>query len=171
MIRATLMLALAAPATACGAPLAPSAVTTSSFSLRSQPGESITLGQSFDYTIANSRFIPVMDASLRTLTFTLKQPDRLDTWDLTVSAPRGQQLRQGTYENAVSFDAAASTAPVLRFSGYGRGCTSTGRFVVLEAVYGTIGTVDRLHLTFEQRCNGATTVLLGELYVFDAGTR
>jgi hypothetical protein len=52
----------------------------------------------------------------------------------------------------------------LDISGESRGCnTLTGRFEVLEAVYGASGEVERFAATFEQHCEGGGPALLGSV--------
>jgi len=55
--------------------------------------------------------------------------------------------------------------PDLDF-GPGHGCNlGGGRFEILEAVYGPDSTLDRFHAKFEQRCDGATAGLTGEVCI------
>lgn len=52
----------------------------------------------------------------------------------------------------------------LSFSGNGRGCNRlTGRFDVLEAVYGLSGQVVSFAADFEQHCEGGTPALYGQI--------
>ncbi len=47
-----------------------------------------------------------------------------------------------------------------------RGCnTLTGRFEVLEAVFGPLGYIERFHATFEEHCEGASPAVFGEVLI------
>ncbi len=49
--------------------------------------------------------------------------------------------------------------------GGGSCSTTTGKFVVLDAEYGTKGDVYRFHATFELRCGSSSATFRGEIYV------
>jgi hypothetical protein len=87
--------------------------------------------------------------------------------DAFFSAPAGQPLRVGTYENATRFLGTPSAAPGLDVAVDGRGCGDlTGRFVVKEVdVPATGGNVTRFWATFEQHCQGRAPALRGEIRV------
>ncbi|MBB6053633.1 hypothetical protein [Armatimonas rosea] len=52
----------------------------------------------------------------------------------------------------------------MDISASSRGCNSlTGRFVVPEYVLSATNEVERLHLTFEQHCEGGIPALRGEI--------
>jgi hypothetical protein len=90
------------------------------------------------------------------------------SWSLTLSAPNGQQLQVGTYENAARF--ASASQPGLNFFGtdffaFSTCDSGTGRFVVLELVYGPQGELERLRATFETKCTGAPAGIRGEVYI------
>jgi hypothetical protein len=85
-----------------------------------------------------------------------------NTWTLAFSAPGDALLVPGSYENATRWPFQSPTTPGLSVSGAGRGCnTLTGRFDVLEAVYGTGGQVLRFAADFEQHCEGMDPALFG----------
>lgn len=85
-------------------------------------------------------------------------------WTASFAAPSGVELAPGAYENATRYPFQAATVPGLSVSGDGRGCnTLTGRFDVLEAVFGPNGSVDRFAADFEQHCEGATAALRGSV--------
>jgi hypothetical protein len=79
-------------------------------------------------------------------------------WSLSLAAGGSSSappLAPGSYEGAIRFPFQGPTQPGLSFSGDGRGCNQlTGRFDVLEAVYGTGGAVTSFAANFEQRCDG-----------------
>jgi hypothetical protein len=90
-------------------------------------------------------------------------------WRTTFAAPRGTRLTTTTYENT----APASTAPEfpetngpeMSISGNGAGCSGTGRFTVRELELTTNGRVNRFWASFEQRCQGRTEVMKGDVRV------
>jgi hypothetical protein len=69
----------------------------------------------------------------------------------------------GSYDRAQRF--ASGTHPGIDIDGEGRGCNETaGSFDVLDIHYrGAV--VDRLHLTFEQHCDGELRALFGEIRI------
>ena len=85
-------------------------------------------------------------------------------WYVNLSAPAGSQLVPGAYEGAVRFNGPGQ--PGLDVYGDGRGCNQvTGRFDVLEAVFGPNGYLERFHAQFEQHCEGGEPALRGEVFV------
>ena len=85
-------------------------------------------------------------------------------WSLNFAAPHNAVLVPGVYENATRWPFHSPTGPGLDISGEGRGCnTLTGRFEVLEAVYGATGEIERFAATFEQHCEGGVPALLGSV--------
>ena len=89
-----------------------------------------------------------------------------DLWSLAFAAPRGSELAVGSYENAAGGSSATPDRPSLVVAGHGSGCTfTTGRFDVLELVYGDDGAVERFAADYEQHCNIATTPLRGSIRI------
>jgi hypothetical protein len=83
-------------------------------------------------------------------------------WTLTLTAPSGQALRQGTY--GALDDVGAPGAADLQFQGNGRGCDGGGSFTVQDiAVQGT--TVTRLDVVFEHHCGPDVPATFGELRI------
>jgi hypothetical protein len=83
-------------------------------------------------------------------------------WDFRFTAPAGVSLAPGVHNTARGWP----TTPFngLDFSGSGRGCnTKTGRFVILEAEYGSGGTVLKFAADFEQHCEDANAGLFGAI--------
>jgi hypothetical protein len=84
---------------------------------------------------------------------------------LDLSAPGQARIETGAYEGAIAFPQ-ASDKPGINFFGDGRGCSQiAGRFVVHEAVYNGDGSVQRLAVDFEQRCEVTGPPLYAELRV------
>jgi hypothetical protein len=86
-------------------------------------------------------------------------------WFAAFSAPTGQPLRVGTYENTIQYPAIGTGSPGLSIFGNGVGCSGTGRFVVREVDLAQGGIVRAFWATFEQRCNGFTGWLRGDVRV------
>jgi hypothetical protein len=77
-------------------------------------------------------------------------------WDVDLTAPDGNPLVVGVYENAQRWPFQAPTHPGLDVSGDGRGCnTVSGRFQVEEL------TATSLTATFEHHCEGGSAALRG----------
>ncbi len=83
---------------------------------------------------------------------------------VTLSAPTGQVLAPGTYENAAR--SATPGAPGIDVFGEGRGCnTVSGRFVVRDVHVGGDGVIDRFSGTYESHCEGGVLSTIGEISV------
>jgi hypothetical protein len=84
-------------------------------------------------------------------------------WDANFVADSGP-LSPGTYLLAERAPFQSPGHPGLDVSGDGRGCNSlSGRFTVLEAVYGTNYDVLRFAADFEQHCEGGAAALFGSV--------
>lgn len=82
-------------------------------------------------------------------------------WDVTLAAPRGQQLTTGVYENAARAPFNDSQ-PGLSVSSTGRGCNTTkGRFTVYAISADTAGRITSLDAEFTQFCDGGAGALTG----------
>jgi len=82
------------------------------------------------------------------------------------SAPAGQPLRVGTYQNATEFTGTASSAPSLAVAVNGRACGGvTGQFVVKDVDVTSTGSVNSFWASFEQHCGGRPPALRGEVRV------
>jgi len=85
-------------------------------------------------------------------------------WYVDFVAPMEVPLTVGFYDEATRFPFQSPTKPGLDVSGEGRGCNElTGRFEVLEVVYGLTGEVERFAATFEQHCEGMEPALTGSI--------
>jgi hypothetical protein len=91
-------------------------------------------------------------------------------WYAQFAAPSGAVLAPGAYEGATRHPFQLPQDPGLSIFGEGRGCnTLTGRFDVVEAVYGATGVVERFAAEFEQHCEGGEPALFGHV-LFDASS-
>ncbi len=139
---------------------------TSLFAFQSAPGDPVGRGMSVDHNVSTVRFSPREASGRPGVTVTIDELPGSQIWQLSLSAPSGQHLTPGTYENAASYISTPAGVPGLLLSANGTGCgTVAGRFVVLEAVYGPKDEVYRFHATFEQTCNGFGTPLRGEIRI------
>ena len=85
-----------------------------------------------------------------------------DFWFLEFAARGNVRLVVGVYGSAAMYPTAPLTA--LSVSGAGHSCGAiTGRYVVLEAVYRTDGSVERFAADFEQHCNDTLPALFGAI--------
>jgi hypothetical protein len=83
-------------------------------------------------------------------------------WSVDFAAAHGA-LSAGRYEDATRFPFQVYH-PGLSVAGDGRGCNQlTGRFVVLDAIYGPDGSVLSFAADFEQHCEGAPGPLFGSI--------
>jgi hypothetical protein len=136
----------------------------------SDPGDYIGAGESHRYTLAdgvwNVRAVTTSTGAVNGVTVSIRpQPAIGWWWDLGMTAPPGQVLNVGSYEDArrLPFN---GTQPGLDFDGSGRGCnTLTGRFEILTLQIGAGNTLERLHAIFEQHCDGSPPGLKGEVLV------
>jgi hypothetical protein len=136
---------------------------------RSAPGDYIGLGMAHLFRYADASWDTEVEHENGTnqVRITINQgPFSGVDWSLHLAAPSGQPLVPGTYESAARWPFQPAGSPGLAFSGDGRGCNKvTGRFVVIEAVYGPGNTLLRFHATFEQHCEGGAAALMGEVRV------
>lgn len=83
-----------------------------------------------------------------------------DHFVLTFAAPPGQALVPGTYTNAQRTPFRSAGHPGIDIYGDHRGCsTTTGSFTVFDIV----PDLSRLHLVYEQYCEGSPRALFGEI--------
>jgi hypothetical protein len=141
------------------------AATTGTFlSFTSDPGDYIGQGQTVTYTPATASFSSTQDGS--NFSSRTNDPTYSFWWDLHLTAPVGQTLTVGSYNNATRWPFQVSSAPGLDFSGSGRGCNmSSGSFQVLDAAFAPNGYVERFHATFVQYCENGTAALHGEIQI------
>jgi hypothetical protein len=133
---------------------------TTTIVLNSEAGDYIGQGLQQMFTPADGTFVASRNSdSGVTITF---NGGSVATWTLAFSGPADAVLVPGSYEDALRWPFQSPTGPGLSVTGAGRGCnTLTGRFDVLEAVYGTSGQVLRFAADFEQHCEGIGPALFG----------
>jgi hypothetical protein len=164
--RQVLLGALAAIVSAgCGGGTDRSIPTTTFFSLTSDAGDLIGRGQSGTFTPATAmwQMTSVFEETLW-LWITPTTPTYELPWILSLTSPTGQTLKEGAYEGTERF--ATPEHAELIVTGDGRGCNqATGRFVIYKLVRAADGTIERLHMTFEQHCEGGVPALRGEISI------
>lgn len=132
---------------------------TTAIVMNSETGDYIGQGLQQIFTPADGTFVAARNFDNGV---TISFNGGMATWTIAFSAPGDALLVPGSYENATRWPFQSPTGPGLSVSGSGRGCnTLTGRFDVLEAVYGTGGQVLRFAADFEQHCEGMEPALFG----------
>ena len=158
---------------ACGGdPTSPSPTPAQStfISYSSEPGDFVGGGIAARLTLTTATFTPFVNDHFHqgirqqiSLTIRPLNPPN-SSWSLRLLSAVGQRLTVGRYENAETVPSSADR-PGLDF-GAGRGCNeATGRFEIREVVYGSNQPLDRLRVTFEQRCVGSMAGLRGEAVI------
>ena len=150
--------AVAAPLVAV-APIAPAqgvGETETFFSYVSQAGDYVGQGQARTLTAPTTFAVSGTAGSVQ-----FSADAGSEWWDVTLAAPRGQQLTTGVYENAARAPFNDSQ-PGLSASSTGRGCnTVTGRFTIYAISADTSGRITSLDAAFTQRCEGGAPALEG----------
>ena len=125
----------------------------------SQTGDYIGGGAKAVYSPANSHWtITSFSEGSR---IELGIADGMDYWSLSLSGPEGQPLAVGYY--GAARESWFTPFNGIDVSGSGRGCSPTGRFVVLEIALGLNGTVQRFAADFEQHCGDGVPALFGAI--------
>jgi len=165
MNRTFLAAATAALALTLALPRTAHAQDESFYSFVSDPGDYVGNGQADSFTPDSSSFTSSYSDNRNHFSAFLF-PFAGGFWMLDFAAPAGQPLAPGIYENATRWPFQEPGVPGLAVFGNGIGCNMlTGRFEVLEAVFGPFGYVERFHATFEQHCEGIEPALRGELRI------
>jgi hypothetical protein len=174
LIRAALaVVCVALVGSGCGdkSPAAPSPLPQGNFfTFVSQQGDWVGGGQTYRYTAETANFtqihIPPYGATVAVL---VQSKDFRSSWYVALGAPVGQPLQLGSYTRATG--SAAEGRPMFSLFGDGRGCESEGAFTIRELSLGepsldspSVRLINRLHVSFEQRCTSSSAPgLSGEL--------
>jgi hypothetical protein len=163
-------------AAACGggSPNAPSQPTSVTFlSLTSNPGDPIGQGFKQRAGLSDGTFsarVSELAGGRQGVNLDIQGNGNLPSWGWTIrlTMPPGQPLQPGTYDGARRWPGEAGQ-PGFELFGAGRSCDSTSRFVISEVAVGELAFIgrnlDRLRMTFEQRCDGATGSMTGEISI------
>jgi hypothetical protein len=149
-------------------PTPPATAASTFLSLAGSPGEMLTNGTPRRYTLADGVWTARLwryDNGNQQIEVRLSSPPNTSYFSLNLAPPDGQTLAPGTYENARRWPFAAGQP------GFALGVDSmtcgrlTGRFVIHSLKLGAADSVDRLHVTFDHYCDGASALLRGELSI------
>lgn len=85
-----------------------------------------------------------------------------DDWYADFAAPHAEPLAPGLYDPATRYPFQVESGAGLSLHGNGRGCNELeGKFAVEELKRGPENGLERLSITFEQRCEGGKAALRG----------
>jgi len=160
--------------TGCGgSPTSPSARSWTFLSLTSSPGDVIGNGFTqlvhLDEAVFSAHAVLVANNQVwLEISVNPRQVGAGWWWHLQFSLPTGP-LRPGVFEAPSRLPGLPGQA-AMDVGGSGSGCSRlSGHFEITEAVATVTpavgNNVDRLHLTFEQWCEGATAPLRGEVAI------
>jgi hypothetical protein len=162
MFRIKLRAYLAATAIIAGAAVAP-ACLADTMSYVSEPGDWIGQGQTLSLShgvIASAS----TDGNMIHASVTDGTVQGGHNIMLEMHAPQGEQLHVGAYAGV--FPVSDATHGSLLFAGDGRGCTiAEGGFTIDSLVLGPYGYVQKLEAHWEQRCQGSTGWLYGQISI------
>lgn len=131
--------------------------------LESSPGDYIGQGLTYEYTPATA-VIDVIGPSATGGRLVSVDVDGDERWSGRFEIPVGAPLDERLYDGATRYPFNPDDVPGLSWSGEGRGCnTLTGWFAVDGFAHAADGSLSFLALRFEQRCEGGTAFLRGEV--------
>jgi hypothetical protein len=145
-------LGVAAPARAAG--------SITAFTVDSDPGAYVGVGETLTYTSDNATIAATGDSSL---SMSAIQGNYMDHyWYANLAPPTGGSFVAGVTYSTTRFPSDSTAG--LDVYGDGRGCSaSSGSLKVLEVSFGGEGVVDAFAATYEQHCEDETPALFGEL--------
>ncbi|HVM27767.1 MAG TPA: hypothetical protein VM433_08845 [Mycobacteriales bacterium] len=165
LVLALVVAAVVVPAVAL--PVVPAAAqqaVVSSASLFSESGDFIGEGRDHHAFPGGGAITASSASSLGYVGFGVRAGDTGETFSLEFHPPAADPtLRPQHYAGAWRLRSGDQTRPGMSISGGSRGCSSlTGHFTVLDIVGSDRG-LERLHLVFEQHCEGSARSLFGEI--------
>jgi hypothetical protein len=157
--------ALGTASFACDSPTSSKPVTHTFLKFKGDQGDYIASGESLSFTLEDGAWSAHADSNQVAVSV---QPSKGGPeWYLVLAAPFGQTLTTGTYENADLTHVQSYGHPGVALFSSRRFCNiATGRFVITELVRNPNGTVDRLHATLEQHCEGGEPAVRGEVGIY-----
>lgn len=159
----------------CGndGPTSPSAQNTTQLAVISSPGDVVGNGFTQRVGLDDGIFAATLwgiNGNRQSLEVAIspKTPGAWSSWSMRFATPVGETLRPGTYDGITSWPGQNGQAGFTFSSGLV--CNHTSRVVITEAVVAagnplTGVSVERLKLSFEMRCAGATAPFKGELTI------
>ena len=146
------------------APPASAAAPWSSVTMHSEAGDYVGAGRSDLFDTGNASISATGSGSDLTVGVDGGTHGRYFT--LTFAAPAGTPLAVGSYERAERTPFRAAGRPGIDISGDGRGCNQqAGRFEVRDLARDAAGRITRVHLLYEQHCEGGVPALFGEVRI------
>ena len=127
--------------------------------LRSDPGDYIGGGASYDYTQANALIKVTASAGHLSVKVTGDQ-----WWFGDIVMPGGVSFKTGTYANLTRYPFNTPAEGGLDWSGEGRGCNTLSGSVTIDSVTYTAGDLTAIDLKFEQHCEGGTAALRATIH-------
>ena len=169
LVAVVVALVVASPA-AASVTLPPGSIpvpTSGSFLyMNSEPGDYIGQGTEQLYTSADSSITGNLSDDGGGFFASAIQGPYDHWWYVNITAPAGQQLTVGSYEDAQRYPFNTYPHPGLSIYGDGRGCNElTGRFDVNDLQRAPTGELLVFDATFEQHCEGGTPALYGRIRV------
>lgn len=131
----------------------------------SEPGDYIGGGLSDSYT-SNDATITVSGTAA---SLSLNVRNSVDWWNISLSAPRGENLHPGIYYNAERLSFRTGRAPGLDVYGNSRGCNKVwGVFLINQIATNADGAITTLDASFTQRCQAPPAPALRGRIKFNA---
>lgn len=130
----------------------------SSLAFVSEPGDPIGRGKSRVF-----KAVTTARASENVVRVFVNDDREGPFYGLSLRAPKGKRLRPGVY---VVDGTPAANEPGMLFYGNNRSCDRVeGRFEIKSIRFAAYGYVEQLRANFEQRCNGKSATLWGDVIV------
>lgn len=126
-----------------------------------EPGEYLSGGTAWSYGPARDG-LSAADAGEGGIKFSVDGADDAN-WFIDAYPPAGQRLALGRYTGAGSSGFGGQSWPVLKMSGDGRGCASTGEFTVTSLTREFDGRLRSVGIDFQLRCQDNPKLLRGTL--------
>lgn len=132
----------------------------------SDAGDYIGQGESRDIRYADAEWIATYRGTPDPQEISISVSMPHERWTLDLSNGNLGPLFTGHFAEAERFPFNSSGHPGLQFVGAGRGCNQlTGEFTIGYLELGASNEIRRLHMTFEQHCEGGISALRGEIAV------
>jgi hypothetical protein len=128
-------------------------------------GEYIVGANTVTLTPANSTFSVTGDRE----NFNLVVAGDGDFYSVEIAAPRGEELRRGSFAAAERVAFRTGRAPGVDVSGNGRGCNETwGSFIIRQVEFNELGIVSKFDATITQKCDSSAAPALTVTVLYNA---